>query len=59
MYMPGGGESYQIMIDFYQWLKDSYLGDEPKEEEIPIEVEVVEVEQKTVDEPIVVKIEAL
>ncbi len=58
MYMPGGGESYQIMIDFYQWLKDSYLGDEPKEEEIPVEVEVVEVEQKTVDEPIVVKIEA-
>ena len=58
MYMPGGGESYQIMIDFYQWLKDSYLGDEPKEEEIPVEVEVVEVEQKTVDEPIVIKIEA-
>ena len=58
MYMPGGGESYQIMIDFYQWLKDSYLTDEPKEEDIPVEVEVVEVEQKTVDEPIVVKIEA-
>jgi len=59
MYMPGGGESYQIMIDFYQWLKDSYLTDEPKEvEEIPVEVEVVEVEQKQPDEPIVVKIEA-
>ena len=58
MYMPGGGESYQIMIDFYQWLKDSYSSDEPKEEEIPVEVEIVEVEQKTVDEPIVVKIEA-
>jgi len=59
MHMPGGGESYQIMIDYFQWLKDSYLSDEPKEvEEIPIELEVVEVEQKTVDEPIVVKIEA-
>ena len=60
MYMPGGGESYQIMIDFYQWLKDSYLYDDPKPEpeEIPVEVEVVEVEQKTVDEPIIVKIEA-
>ena len=58
MYMPGGGESYQIMIDFYQWLKDSYLTDEPKEEDIPVEVEVVEVEQKQPDEPIVVKIEA-
>ena len=57
MYMPGGGESYQIMIDFYQWLKDSYL-DEPKEQEIPVEVEVVEVEQKQPDEPIVIKIEA-
>ena len=57
MRMPGGGESYQIMIDYYQWLKDSYL-DEPKEQEIPVEVEVVEVEQKQPDEPIVVKIEA-
>ena len=58
MYMPGGGESYQIMIDFYQWLKDSYLTDEPKEEDIPVEIEVVEVEQKQPEEPIVVKIEA-
>jgi len=59
MYMPGGGEAYQIMIDYFQWLKDSYLTDEPKEvEEIPVEIEVVEVEQKTVGEPIVVKIEA-
>ena len=57
MYMPGGGESYQIMIDFYQWLKDSYL-DEPKEEDIPVEVEVVEVEQKQPDEPIKVIVEA-
>ena len=57
MNMPGGGESYQIMIDFFQWLKDSYL-DEPKEQEIPVEVEVVEVEQKQPDEPIVIKIEA-
>ena len=58
MRMPGGGESYQIMIDYYQWLKDSYLTDEPKEEDIPVEVEVVEVEQKQPDEPIVIKIEA-
>ena len=59
MYMPGGGEAYQIMIDYFQWLKDSYLTDEPKEvEEIPVEVEVVEVEQKQPDEPIIVKIEA-
>ena len=60
MHTPGGAESYQIMIDYYQWLKDSYLFDEPKPEpeEIPVEVEVVEVEQKTIDEPIVIKIEA-
>jgi len=58
MYMPGGGEAYQIMIDYFQWLKDSYLTEEPKEEDIPVEVEVVEVEQKQPDEPIVVKIEA-
>lgn len=60
MYMPGGGEAYQVMIDYYQFLKDAYLYDEPKPEpeEIPVEVEVVEVEQKTVDEPIVIKIEA-
>ena len=60
MYMPGGGEAYQVMIDYYQFLKDAYLFDEPKPEpeEIPVEVEVVEVEQKTVDEPIVIKIEA-
>lgn len=58
MYMPGGGEAYQIMIDYFQWLKDSYLTDEPKEEDIPVEIEVVEVEQKQPDEPIVVKIEA-
>jgi hypothetical protein len=58
MYMPGGGEAYQIMIDYFQWLKDSYLIDEPKEEDIPVEIEVVEVEQKQPDEPIVVKIEA-
>lgn len=60
MYMPGGGESYQVMIDYYQFLKDAYLFDEPKPEpeEIPVQVEVVEVEQKTVDEPIVIKIEA-
>ena len=45
------------MIDFFQWLKDSYL-DEPEEQEIPVEVEVVEVEQKQPDEPIVIKIEA-
>ena len=57
MNMPGGGEQYQIMIDYFQWLKDSYL-DEPKEQEIPVEVEVVEVEQKQPDEPIVIKIEA-
>ena len=60
MYMPGGGEAYQVMIDYYQFLKDAYLYDEPKPEpeNIPVEVEVVEVEQTTVDEPIVVKIEA-
>ena len=60
MNMPGGGESYQTMIDFFQWLKDSYLTVDPKTEpeNIPVEIEVVEVEQKTVDEPIVVKIEA-
>ena len=60
MHMPGGGESYQVMIDYYQFLKDAYLYDEPKPEpeNIPVEVEVVEVEQTTVDEPIVIKIEA-
>lgn len=60
MHMPGGGEAYQVMIDYYQFLKDAYLYDEPKPEpeNIPVEVEVVEVEQTTVDEPIVVKIEA-
>lgn len=58
MHMPGGGESYQIMIDYFQWLKDSYLSNEPEEEEIPVEVEVVEVEQKQPDEPIKVIVEA-
>ena len=60
MHMPGGGEAYQVMIDYYEFLKSAYLYDEPKAEpeNIPVEVEVVEVEQKTVDEPIVIKVEA-
>ena len=58
--MPGGAEGYENMYNYYTFLKDAYLYDEPKPEpeEIPVEVEVVEVEQKTVDEPIVIKIEA-
>ena len=58
--MPGGAEGYENMYNYYTFLKDAYLYDEPKPEpeDIPVEVEVVEVEQKTVDEPIVIKIEA-
>ena len=41
-----------ILDEFY------FGGEESKPEEIPVEIEVVEVEQKTVDEPIVVTIEA-
>ena len=57
---PGGAEGYENMYNYYTFLKDAYLYDEPKPEpeQIPVEVEVVEVEQKTVDEPIVIKIEA-
>ena len=60
MNMHGGARAYQVMIDYYEFLKSAYLYDEPKAEpeNIPVEVEIVEVEQKTVDEPIVIKVEA-
>lgn len=49
------------IVNIRMILDEFYFGgakEESKPEEIPVEIEVVEVEQKTVDEPIVVTIEA-
>jgi len=57
-----GSTSGEAEREYQEWIIDRYLVDTPKTtqepENIPVEIEVVEVEQKTVDEPIVVKIEA-
>lgn len=52
------GKETAGIINIRNILDEFYFGDDPTVEEIPVEVEVVEVEQKTVDEPIKVVIEA-
>lgn len=53
-----GSTSGEAEREYQEWIIDRYLVEVQEPEEIPVEVEVVEVEQKTIDEPIVVKIEA-
>ena len=48
--------------EYQEWIIDRYLVDTPnatqESEDIPVEVEIIEVEQKQPDEPIVIQIEA-
>ena len=57
-----GSTSGEAEREYQEWIIDRYLVDTPKTtqepEEIPVEIEVVEVEQKEPDEPIVVRVEA-
>lgn len=57
-----GSTSGEAEREYQEWIIDRYLVDTPnatqESEDIPVEVEIIEVEQKQPDEPIVIQIEA-